>query len=294
MSRPERAEEPTIEPADLRPLGGVRVVSLAGNVPGPVAAARLRRLGAEVVKVEPPAGDPLATIAPSWYRALAEGQAMVALDLKQPDGRARLDELLRPADLLLTAMRPAALGRLRLGWADLHARFPALSRVAILGYPAPDRDRAGHDLTYQAHTGLLSPPALPRTLLADLAAAERVVSTALALLLERARTGRGEYAEVTLAEAVEELAAPLRHGLTAPGGPLGGGLPAYALYRSADGWIALAALEPHFRRRVEEALGVGTEAREELERAFLARTSAGWERWAAERDLPLAALPAHP
>jgi alpha-methylacyl-CoA racemase len=294
MPRPERAEEPAIEPAALRPLAGVRVVSLAGNVPGPVAAARLRGLGAEVVKVEPPGGDPLAPIAPSWYRALAEGQEIVTLDLKQPDGRAGLERMLEGADLLLTAMRPSALDRLRLGRDVLRAAFPRLARLAILGYPAPERERAGHDLTYQAHTGLLAPPTLPRSLLADLAAAERVVSTALALLLERARTGRGEYAEVTLAEAVEELAAPLRHGLTAPGGPLGGGLPAYALYRSADGWIALAALEPHFRRRVEEALAVGTEAREELERVFLARTSAEWERWAAERDLPLAALPARP
>jgi alpha-methylacyl-CoA racemase len=290
MPRPDSAEGPASEPAALRPLAGARVVSLAGNVPGPVAAARLRRLGAEVVKVEPPDGDPLAPIAPSWYHALAEGQEVVALDLKRPEGRARLDRMLEGADLLLTAMRPGALDRLRLGREVLGAAFPRLAQVAILGYPAPDRERAGHDLTYQAHTGLLAPPALPRTLLADLAAAERVVSTALALLLERARTGRGEYAEVTLAEAVEELAAPLRHGLTAPGGPLGGGLAAYDLYRCADGWVALAALEPHFRRRFEEALGVGTEAREELERAFLARTSAEWERWAAERDLPLAAL----
>jgi alpha-methylacyl-CoA racemase len=272
------------------PLDGVQVVSLAVNVPGPVAAARLRSLGARVAKVEPPQGDPLAAYTSAWYRALAEGQEVVTLDLKDAGDRGRLGEMLAGADLLLTSTRPAALDRLGLGWDAVRARHPRLCQVAIVGYPAPDADRAGHDLTYQASCGLVAPPSLPRTLLADLAAAERAVSAALALLLGRER-GRGAgRAEVALSDAAAELAAPLAHGLTAPGGLLGGGLPAYALYRAAEGWVAVAALEPHFRRRLLDELGVPDDSAATFEEAFRARTAEEWERWADERDLPVAAV----
>nr|WP_242822428.1 CoA transferase [Thermaerobacter marianensis] len=144
------------------------MVNLAVNVPGPVAAARLQALGATVCKVEPPGGDPLAAAAPAWYEELTAGQEVVRLDLKTPAGRAALDERLAHADLLLTAQRPSALARLGLGPAALARRFPHLVHVAIVGYPAPRQEEPGHDLTYLAETGLLDPPALPRTLLADL------------------------------------------------------------------------------------------------------------------------------
>ncbi|HEX8905060.1 MAG TPA: CoA transferase, partial [Longimicrobiaceae bacterium] len=169
----------------LRPLDGVRVVTTAVNLPGPLACARLHALGAAVTKVEPPSGDPLATASPAWYRELADGQRVVALDLKVPTGRQALAVLLADADLLVTATRPAALERLGLGWAELRARHPRLCHLSITGYAPPDEDRPGHDLTYAAAAGLVAPPDLPRTLLVDLAAAERTVSTALALLLAR-------------------------------------------------------------------------------------------------------------
>jgi alpha-methylacyl-CoA racemase len=279
-----------MDDGEMRPLDGVRIVTLAVNVPGPVAAARLCSLGAAVTKVEPPSGDPLAVGAPSWYAELAEGQTVVALDLKDADGRAALDALLAESDLLLTSSRPAALERLGLGWTELRTRHPRLSQVAITGHAAPDGNRAGHDLTYQAACGLITPPAMPRTLLADLAAAERAVSAALALLLGRARGGPARMTEVALADAAAELAAPLRHGLTAPGAWLGGGLDAYGLYRAAEGWIAVAALEPHFRARLAQELGIGEMSRAALETAFLARTAAEWEAWADAHDLPLAAV----
>lgn len=271
------------------------MVTLAVNVPGPVAAARLRDLGAGVTKVEPPGGDPLRQAAPRWYEELCRDKNVMTLDLKELEGRVRLDGLLESADLLLTSSRPAALERLGLGQDDLAARFPGLSRVAIVGHPPPEEDAPGHDLTYQAGLGLLAPPDLPRALLADLAGAERAVSAALALLLARERrTGpepAGGYALVSLSEAASEFAEPLRHGLTVPGGPLGGGRPEYNLYETEDGWISIAALEPHFRRRLLEQLGLVDDARhEELARVFLTRSAGDWEAWAAARDLPLAAL----
>jgi crotonobetainyl-CoA:carnitine CoA-transferase CaiB-like acyl-CoA transferase len=272
------------------PLHGLTVVSLAANVPGPVACARLRALGARVVKVEPPAGDPLEAYSAPWYRELAAGQEIVPLDLKDPAGRGALDELLAGADLLVTSSRLSALERLGLGREALRARHPRLCQVAIFGHPGAERDRAGHDLTYQAAQGLAASDGLPRTLLADLASAERATSAALGLLLVRERGAEAGYAEVTLAEVAADFAAPLRHGLTAPGGLLGGGLPAYGVYAAREGHVAVAALEPHFAARLREELGVAELTREALEAALGARTAAEWEAWADERDLPLAAL----
>jgi crotonobetainyl-CoA:carnitine CoA-transferase CaiB-like acyl-CoA transferase len=273
----------------LLPLDGIHTVTLAVNLPGPLACARLHALGARVTKVEPPAGDPLAGFTPGWYAELAAGQRILTLDLKTTDGRTALESFLAGADLLVTSSRPAALERLGLGWTALHARHPRLCHVAITGYPPPDDDRPGHDLTYLAGAGLLSPPALPRTLVADLAAAERAVSTALALLLARGAGGTGRQATVAIADLADELAAPLRHGLTAPDDLLGGGSPLYGLYRANDGWIALAALEPAFARRLAAELYLPPE-RAALEDAFARRTAAEWEAWARERDLPIAAV----
>jgi crotonobetainyl-CoA:carnitine CoA-transferase CaiB-like acyl-CoA transferase len=275
---------------ETSPLEGIRVLTLAGNVPGPVAAARFQQLGAAVTKVEPPTGDPLAPLSPAWYQALTQGQEILRLDLKDPAGRERLDPLLEASDLLLTATRPAALERLGLGWEQLHARYPRLTQVAITGYPPPHENRAGHDLTYQAEAGLLAPPALPRTLLADMASGEQAVSAALALLLARERGQGSGYTQLAMTEATEMFAAPLHHGLTAPGGLLGGLLPGYGVYPTRQGWIAVAILEPHFREHLERELSVSSTDQEALGRAFLTRTAMEWEAWAEARDLPIAAV----
>jgi alpha-methylacyl-CoA racemase len=274
----------------MTPLAGFRILSIAVNIPGPVAAAQLVRLGAAVTKVEPPGGDLLAVAAPAWYQELHSQQRLVALDLKTAEGQAEFHGLLSDSDLLLTSTRPAALARLGLGWGELATRYPRLCQVAIIGYPPPQENKAGHDLTYQASLGLVEPPSLPRTLLADLGGAERAVQAALALLLARERGQGAGYQEVTLAEAAEALAAPWRHGLTRPGGTLGGGLPGYGLYPAQEGWVAVAALEPHFLERLGQALGLAALTAEALAAAFGERPAEAWERWAAEHDLPLVAV----
>ena len=271
-------------------LEGIRLVTLAQNVPGPAAVARLQSFGASVVKVEPPNGDPLASSNPAWYGSLAAGQEVVRLDLKSDTGRNRLHGHLAEADVLLTSNRLAALTRLGLGPEELGVRYPRLCYVAITGYPAPREDTPGHDLTYLADLGLLSPPEMPRTLLADLAGAERAVSATLALLLHRERGMGAGYAEVALSEAAAFFAEPLRYGITQPGAHLGGGFPGYGLYVAREGWIAVAALEAHFWESLLRELGLKEAAREDLEETFLQKTAEEWEQWATERELPLVAL----
>jgi alpha-methylacyl-CoA racemase len=271
-------------------LRGVRVVSLSINTPGPVAASRLARMGASVQKIEPPTGDPLKFFAHSWYDSLSRGQEIITLDLKQPPDRGKLDALLEEADLLLASYRPSALKRLGLDWDRLHARFPRLCFAGIIGYPPPLEERSGHDLTYLAEAGLVTPPQIPSTLFVDLAGAERCVSHALALLLEFARTGEAACAYVSLYDCAEELAAPVKAGLTNRGGVLGGGSPFYGLYQAREGWIAIAALEPRFADRLLTELKISTPAHAAFASAFLERGAADWESWAAERDLPIVAV----
>ena len=264
-------------------------MTTALNLPGPAACARLRDLGARVAKIEPPSGDPFEGFRPAWYARLHERMRVHRLDLKGDAGRAAMGDLLASADLLVTAQRPSALARLGLGADDL-AKYPRLCHVAITGHAAPGEEKPGHDLTYCAEAGLLTPPAIPATLYADMAGAERAVTTALALVFARDRGSAVRAAASPLAEAALDLARPLAEGLTTPGGLLGGGFAGYNLYQAKRGWVAVAAIEPHFAARLAAALGIARLSTDVLAARFLERDADQWERWAGEHDLPLSAL----
>jgi crotonobetainyl-CoA:carnitine CoA-transferase CaiB-like acyl-CoA transferase len=274
----------------VKALQNIHLVTMAINVPGPVAAYRLRQMGAKVTKIEPPTGDPLHRSCPAWYRELTDGQQVVRLDLKSEQGRAAMGEALAEADIFLTSHRPSALQRLSLDWQSNHQRYPRLSQVDIIGFPGDQDHTPGHDLTYLAKLGMLSPPQMPLTLLGDIASSERTVGVVLALLLHRARHGSTGHERVSIYESAELYAAPLQYGVTAPGGPLGGGLPVYQMYLTQDGWIAVAALEPHFSERLGQELNLQPVTKEELQKIFLTKTAQEWEQWAMKRDLPLVKL----
>lgn len=258
-----RKMEGIVVPLPVPPtvLRGVNVLSLAPNLPGPIAARRLAEMGASVTKIEGPTGDLMAQAAPTYYEWLCTGQDVVALNLKEEADRGTLQGLLSSCDVLITSSRPSALARLGLSWEELHAAYPRLCQVAIVGHSGDDADLAGHDLTYQAHAGTLLPPAMPTVPVADLAGAELAVQAALALLLGRnagegsaglgadgqgadgqgtetqakgaIAAGEGGYHEVALADAAEAFAMPAQFGLSAPGGLLGGALPGYRIYEAA-------------------------------------------------------------
>lgn len=275
-----------------QPLDGTTVVSIAINLPGPAAVARLAAQGAAVVTVLPPGGDPMQQFSRSYFEELHVGQELRTIDLKSERGQADLDELLATADLLITSSRPSALRGLRLDFASVHARHPQLCQVDIVGYPGDQAETAGHDLTYQAGHGLIVDGRMPSALVVDLAGAERAAAEACAALVARARLGEGVRREVPLSDLAQSLSGPLRAGLTGPGQLLGGGLPVYGIYDTLDGQIALAALEPHFTRALLVALRLTPEncTRERLGQAFAERTAADWQTWADEHDIPLVAV----
>jgi alpha-methylacyl-CoA racemase len=237
------------------------------------------------VKVEPPTGDPLERYVPTWYRELHQGVEVQRIDLKSADGSARMRNLLADADLLLASQRPSALARLGLDADTLlhpHSRLHHLRWLNIVGeLDAPEIP--GHDLTYLAKAGLLGDE-LPKTVFADVLAAEHAFATALLLL----RQPPGSHAQVGLYDSLAPLVAPLVHGLTGPGSMLGGGLPAYGIYDTRVGRIAVAALEAHFRKRLYAELGLPLDS--ELGATFATRTAAEWEAWAASKDLPIVAM----
>ena len=241
-----------------RALKGVRVLSLALNLPGPAALMRCQQMGATCVKLEPLAprgalpgtsGDPMGIYNPSAYATLHQGVRIVAADLKTEPGQRLARRELARADVLLSSFRPSAMKRLGLDWKTLHRQYPALSQVAIVGAAGPRAEEPGHDLTYLAQNDLVPGLELPATLYADmggsLAASEAVLKAALV----QYRTGRGIYLEVALSEAAAYLALPRTWGLTKPGAAVGGGHAGYRLYRCKNGRVAVAALEPHFAAR---------------------------------------------
>ncbi|MFN7120857.1 MAG: CoA transferase [Hydrogenophaga sp.] len=246
----------------LKPLRGVRVLSLALNLPGPAALMRLKAMGATCLKAEPPApktassGDPMGQYNPKAYTTLHDGIKVVSIDLKTDKGQAALHKALARTDLLLTSFRPSALTKLKLGWKALHKQYPALSVVAIVGAPGVRAEQPGHDLTYLADAGLVPGLELPATLFADMGGALMASESALKAVMAQRATGKGVFQEVALSDAATWLALPRNWGLTMPTGAVGGAHAGYRVYPCKDGRVAVAALEPHFAAALCTAAGL--------------------------------------
>lgn len=269
-----------VTPKPLKPLRGVRVLSLALNLPGPAAFMRLKAMGATCTKAEPPvprgapantSGDPMGQYNPAAYATLHAGIKVLTIDLKTDKGQARLHQELARTDLLLTSFRPSALVKLGLAWKALHKRYPALSVVAIVGAPGERAEEPGHDLTYLAEAGLVPDLSLPPTLYADMGGSLMASEAALKAALHQRATGKGSFQEVALSEAAHWLALPRTWGLTQPKGAVGGAHAGYRVYPCKDGRVAVAALEPHFALALCKAAGVPAA---DLRTMFLPQTHA--------------------
>jgi len=263
----------------MQPLAGKLVVDLTRYLPGPFASRELLRLGARVVVIEPPDGDPMRATAPGWHAALNAGKESVVCDLKAEDGLVLARALADRADIVLDGFRPRVLERLGL-------RVPqraVLCSITGFGVGGPHERRVGHDVNYLGFAGALADtaPALPPVQIADLAAgALGAVVEILAALL----AGGGARITVSMTHNSHRLVA---HRLTGDPMPrmLTGGPPCYAIYPTADGrWLTVGALEPKFWRRLCEMIGrEDLEARQwdatavdELAELFRQRSLAAW------------------
>lgn len=265
----------------MAPLTRLLVVDLTRYLPGAYASRELLRLGARVVRIEPPEGDPLRDTAPTWHDALNAGKESVVCDLKTEDGLAFARALLARADVVLEGFRPGVAERLGVGPDD--ARADAVY-CSITGFGLDNRhdQRAGHDLNYLGWAGALADttPALPPVQIADLAAgALGAVTQILAALV----AGGGARITVSMTHRSHDLVAHRVAGDPIPK-LLTGGVACYRIYETADGrFLTVSALEPKFWQRLCEILELPEliprqwESRlPELERTLAGRPLAEW------------------
>ena len=304
----------------LSPLKGVRVLTLALNLPGPAAVMRLQAMGAQCTKLEPlapanapstPAGagqqataDPMGIYKRAAYDAMHHGVKVLQADLKSERGQAALHKQLAKTDVLITSFRPSALKKLGLVWKELHQRYPALCVISIVGAPGARAEEPGHDLTYLADNGLVNGLELPPSLYADMGGSLLTTEAVLQALLLRQRAGRqhgqGMFQEIALSDAAAYLALPRTWGLTTPDGDVGGAHAGYKVYPCKNGRVAVAALEPHFAARLCEAAGLPASAAKQMNKRsthtaiaafFQTQTRQQLDRLATAKDIPLHTLP---
>jgi len=245
----------------LDPLAGVRVLDLSRYLPGPWLTRVLRDLGAEVIKVEPPGGDGLRYLPPhrdgmgTAFAALNAGKRSVVVDLKKAEGQALLLELVGEADVLVESFRPGKLASLGLDPEVLIEAHSRLIVCSVSGYGQHSL-RAGHDLDYVARAGVLGlfgpkdrPPVVPGVQIADMSGALHAAIGILGALMEREKTGRGRWLDVSLTRSAVPFAIMALAGQVAGRGEgmLTGGAPGNRVYVTADGQhMAFAALEVPF------------------------------------------------
>lgn len=298
-------------PAPL--LAGIRVVDLSQYLPGPLAAQILADLGADVVKIEPPDGDPTRRFDPpadpdglsATYKLINAGKRVLRLDLKQAGHRATAAALLAGADVLIESFRPGTLDRLGLGRTTLANTNPGLIHAALTGWgqTGPYAGRAGHDLNFMAvaggmaSSGTLESPGIACPPTAAHAAAIQAALAVTAALFRRHRTGLGAFLDLSLMETVlgwqgVGLTFAAR-GIPAERGRAmaTGGAACYRVYRTGDDrFVALAAFEPKYWERFCLAVGrpdwVGqhgaplpqTALIAEVQALFAARSRTAWEQ----------------
>ena len=301
---------------DPLPLDGIRVIDLSRVLAGPFATMLLADLGADVIKVEPPAGDETRQWGPPWWGDAGDGRSAyfasvnrnkrsVVLDLRTDDGRAILDRLAATADLLVHNYRPATAARLGLETDALRRSHPDLVVASVGGFPGDDADRAAYDLLAQAVSGLMAvtgepdgPPTKVGVALLDLLAGLECAIGALAALVGRGRTGSVQVSLVesgvtglinVLGNHLASGEEPARHGNAHPN------IAPYQAFTAADGEVVLAiGNDPQFLRLCE-VLGLSHDGRfatnaDRLRRRpeLIAWLDAAVSEW--ERDALVAAL----
>ena len=257
-------------------LDGLRVLDLTQVMAGPFCSMLLCDMGADVIKVEPPAGDStrrmpgaVGTDSPS-FNAVNRGKRGIVVDLKQPAGRDAVRRLAAVSDVLVENYRPGVLAKFGLGYAELSSENPRLVYASISGYgqTGPSAGKGGFDLVAQGVSGLMSvtgeagrPPVKAGIPVTDLGAALFALAGILAALLARARTGRGQLVDTSLVDAGVALSVweatqyfsgrgvPERlgsaHRMNAP----------YQAIRCADGYVTIGAANDRTFQRLCEALG---------------------------------------
>ncbi|MBV9250162.1 MAG: CoA transferase [Acetobacteraceae bacterium] len=260
----------------LMPLSGIRVLDLTRVLSGPFCTMLLGDLGADVLKVEAPEGDPIRAQGAmrnglSWYFAgFNRNKRSLRLDLRQPEGLNVLSQLIERADVLVENFRPGVLERMGFGDARLRELRPSLVLCSINGFGStgPYRDRPAFDFIAQALSGFMSvngrpedPPLRSGLPLSDLIAGTYAALSITASVMRARNTGQGQRAEVSLTNALVSMMAYIATDYFATGKvpPRSGNdhpiAAPYGLFPTRDGEIAIAPPGDEFFGRLMDALG---------------------------------------
>jgi len=238
-----------------QPLKGVRIADFSVLLPGPLSTVLLADLGAEVVKIESPHGDPARSLLPGVFNALNRNKRGVLLDLKDPESAPRVAELMRWADVVVESFRPGVAARIGIGLEVARSHNPKIIYCSMSGFgqDGPWRAKSGHDLTYSAAAGAMShsgswgqAPSRSGLPVGDLVAGMMASNAILAALRERDLTGQSAHLDLSIFEAMFFCAAT-RHGLDRPQDLTSHLFPGNDLYQTADGQtLALGLMEDHY------------------------------------------------
>ena len=302
-------------------LKGVRVLDVTYYVPGPYAGMRLAELGAEVIKVEPPSGDPARYMSGGHiHRANNRGKMITHIDLKSAEGRLEMLNLVKNADALIETFRPGVMRKLGLDYDSLKLIKPDLVYCSLSGY-GQTGEMAGlgsHDLNYMALSGALDQlkdasgkPIHPTNTFADFTGGLQASEQLLAALLKKFRTGQGQYLDIALVEVMAEFLGNhdvyYQEGISDNGIPeIGGNRISYSIYETKDGrYMTLGALEDKFWRafcdfaQCPEWLGwaerpLGSREHQKVAKFFKSKDWQEWYRISLKLDACLApVLKAH-
>ncbi len=290
------------------------VVDLTTQLPGPYCSMLLADLGARVIKVEPPGGDPLRGFPPA-FASVNRGKRDIVVDLKQGDGRKVMDRLVAGADVILEGFRPGVAERLGVDYPSALRLNPAVVYCSISGFgqEGPYRNRAGHDINYLAVGGLLGrsdPPTVPPVLISDLSSGLYAALSVSAALLHRKSTGEGRYIDLSMTDCILSwMALDIATAAQDPDrgrNPFLAGIPHYDVFRTSDGrYISLGIVhEDHFWTRLCDVLGWDdwrewpsekrldreAEIRERLRAVFATDSCGAWDSRLQEADVPCAAI----
>lgn len=276
-------------------LSGLRVLDLTRNLPGPFATRMLADLGATIVKVEPPEGDPARPLG-GLFDALNRGKECRRIDFKNADDLAQLRGWVAASDVIVDSFRPGVMQALGLDYATLSALNPKLVAVSITGYgqEGPWAAKAGHDVNFMAMSGVLDQVRAPTGEVAlsnvqwgDIAGGSSMACIAiLAAVFEAQRAGKGRALDVSMAHGLfahlvmPRATGPLVKSMLGrwPGAGedmLNGALPCYNLYATQDGrTLAVGALEYKFWKLACDVFGRPDWAEQHWQRGVMPNTPA--------------------
>ena len=259
-------------------LEGLRVLDLSLFLPGPHLTMMMADHGAEVIKLEPPSGEPVREVGLKqngtsvWFRNTHRGKQSICMDLKQEAGREALLKIAATCDVVVEAFRPGVARRLGIDYEAIRAVHPGIvyCSISAFGQDGPLRDRPAHDLAVEALTGLVAcnidgqgRPVNPHVPAADMAASLMAFSGILMALLRRQHTGRGDFIDIAMLDSLmawtPNVTGPVFAENRAPNPPHErsfGGNAFYRIYRTADDrYIALGGSEQKFVVNLLSALG---------------------------------------